>query len=117
MTLLAPYEAPDIVLPGVTGGIAKGASVLAGRYGYRASKWVGRYFLKPKRPTLTKAVRRGTGLGILLSPGTDELDEVGTTPTSPPNKTRKVKQGSYRRSNSNRSWRSNNRRCGCNPCQ
>jgi len=66
VTLLGPYEAPDNVLPGVIGGSARVATGYALKYGYRGAKRLARYVFRPAKPyTVTKAVRRGTGLGIL----------------------------------------------------
>ena len=82
---LGAFEAPDNVLPGVIGGSSRVAAGLALKYGGRVAKRLGRYVFKPGKPTLSKAVRRGTGLGILggLAGDFNEEGEVISPPKIP----------------------------------
>ncbi len=110
--VLAPYAPPDVVIPGVTGGIARGIASLASRYGGRGAKRLARYVFNPGKKTISGAVRRGTGLGILVSFGAsfDEQGDLITIPEIPIRKTTyNVKQRGYRRNVSNRRCRRHHR--------
>ncbi len=74
MTIVAPRsrqfdDSPAFLphVPGVRGGLIGTAGKFIGRYGYRGAQRLGRYLFRPKKPTLSGAVRRGTGLGIVAS--------------------------------------------------
>ncbi len=76
--VLAPYEAPDNVLPGAIGGSASGLA----RFSYRGTKWLAgrilRWGFKPKSRTYRGAVGRGLALSVIYPwLQDDEDDDLG----------------------------------------
>lgn len=101
---------------GPRGSAVSAASRLAIKYGYRGAKRLGRYIFRPGTPTITKALRRGSsigiGIGTALNLGEDDLD--GQIPRSPIRKTpNRFQQRNYRQRGTNRSRRCYHRRRDC----
>jgi len=104
-------------IPGGPRGSALGAIArVSSRYAYRGGRRLFRYIFSPGKKTITKAVRRGTAVGIgigSLLPGFDDLDIA--TPVRPTQRPRpnRFQQRNSRRKSANRCRRRNQRYCSC----
>ncbi len=108
--VLAPYESPTVVLPGVTGGVAKFGGRILGRIASQLGRRGVRWYLKPKTPTAIGAVRRGIAGGLLYELFDDDggLSPGAVPPTIPG-------PGPYKQRGSGfRSFRGSSRRCNHN---
>jgi len=115
LTIYAPYESPTVVLPGVTGGIAKSGGILLSRITSRLGRRGVRWYFKPKTPTAVGAVRRGIAGGLLYELLDDDggLSPDALPPTIPGSRPYKQRNRRFRgnRRRSRYCYPNNNRKC------